>query len=51
MPTRVAINGCGRIGRSFVRSAHEREADLAIVAVNDVTHAETLAVLLVQDSV
>ena len=51
MPTRVAINGFGRIGRSFVRSAHEREADLEIVAVNDVADAETLAVLLAQDSV
>ncbi|HEX6698383.1 MAG TPA: glyceraldehyde 3-phosphate dehydrogenase NAD-binding domain-containing protein, partial [Solirubrobacteraceae bacterium] len=36
MPTRVAINGFGRIGRSFVRSAYERGADLEIVAINDV---------------
>ena len=36
MPTRVAINGFGRIGRSFVRAAYERGADIEIVAVNDV---------------
>ena len=46
MPTRVAINGFGRIGRSFVRSAYERGADLEIVAVNDVADPATLAHLL-----
>ena len=28
MPTRVAINGFGRIGRAVLRIAHEREADI-----------------------
>jgi glyceraldehyde 3-phosphate dehydrogenase len=51
MPTRVAINGFGRIGRAFVRSAYERGDDLEIVAVNDVTDAATLAQLLALDSV
>jgi glyceraldehyde 3-phosphate dehydrogenase len=41
MPTRVAINGFGRIGRSFVRSAYERGADLEIVAINDVADPAT----------
>jgi glyceraldehyde 3-phosphate dehydrogenase (phosphorylating) len=51
MPTRVAINGFGRIGRSLVRSAYERGADLEIVAVNDVADPETLAHLLAFDSI
>ena len=51
MPTRVAINGFGRIGRSFVRSAYERGADLEIVAVNDVADPATLAHLFAYDSV
>jgi glyceraldehyde 3-phosphate dehydrogenase len=51
MPTRVAINGFGRIGRSFVRSAYERGADIEIVAVNDVADPATLTNLLVYDSV
>jgi glyceraldehyde 3-phosphate dehydrogenase len=49
--TKVAINGFGRIGRNFMRAAHEHEADLEIVAVNDVTDAATLAQLLAFDSV
>ena len=51
MPTRVAINGFGRIGRSFVRSAYERGADLEIVAINDVADPATLAHLFTYDSV
>ena len=51
MSTRVAINGFGRIGRAFLRSAIERDADLEIVAVNDVTDGATLAQLLRLDSV
>ena len=51
MPTRVAINGFGRIGRSVVRSAHERQADIEIVAVNDVADPAVLAHLLARDSV
>jgi glyceraldehyde 3-phosphate dehydrogenase len=51
MPVRVAINGFGRVGRSFLRSAHERDADIEIVAVNDLAGATTLAHLLKYDSV
>ena len=51
MPTRVAINGFGRVGRSVLRIAHERGADLEIVAINDLTDAGTLAHLLRHDSV
>jgi len=51
MPTRVAINGFGRIGRAVMRTAIERDADIEIVAVNDVADATTLAHLLTLDSV
>ena len=51
MPTRVAINGFGRIGRGVVRAAFERQADIEIVAVNDVADVDTLAHLLAFDSV
>jgi len=51
MPTRVAINGFGRIGQNFLRAACERGADLEVVAVNDVSDATTLARLLAFDSV
>ncbi|MGO9077504.1 MAG: type I glyceraldehyde-3-phosphate dehydrogenase [Streptosporangiaceae bacterium] len=49
MTVRVGINGFGRIGRAFARSALER-TDIEIVAVNDVTDAATLAHLLDFDS-
>jgi glyceraldehyde 3-phosphate dehydrogenase len=49
--TRVAINGFGRIGRAFLCSAIERNADLEVVAVHDVAGAEVLAHLLERDSV
>ncbi|HTW20355.1 MAG TPA: type I glyceraldehyde-3-phosphate dehydrogenase [Mycobacteriales bacterium] len=48
MSTRVAINGFGRIGRSFLRLADQH--DLEIVAINDLTSIETLAHLLKYDS-
>ena len=51
MPTRIAINGFGRIGRAVLRAAIERDADYEIVAINDVADAETLAHLLAYDSV
>ena len=46
MATRVAINGFGRTGRCTFRATHERDADLEIVAVNDLADARTLAHLL-----
>jgi glyceraldehyde 3-phosphate dehydrogenase len=51
MPIRVAINGFGRIGRAVLRTAVERNADLEVVAVNDITGVESLAHLLRLDSV
>lgn len=50
MTVRVGINGFGRIGRNFLRAAVERGADLEVVAVNDLTSAETNAHLLRHDS-
>jgi glyceraldehyde 3-phosphate dehydrogenase len=46
MTVRVGINGFGRIGRSFVRAAHDKGADIEVVAVNDLTDASTNAHLL-----
>jgi glyceraldehyde 3-phosphate dehydrogenase len=51
MPTRVAINGFGRVGRSVLRAAYKQEAPFEIVAVNDITDGATLAHLLRYDSV
>ncbi len=51
MSVRVAINGLGRTGRSFLRSAYARQADIEVVAVNDLADADTLAYLLQYDSV
>src|SRR3954464_7616117 len=51
MAVRVGINGFGRIGRNVFRAAHESEADVEIVAVNDLTDAATLGHLLKYDSV
>ncbi len=50
MKTRVAINGLGRIGRAFVRAAHNNP-DIEIVAVNDLGSLDNLAYLLAYDSV
>ncbi len=47
---RVAINGFGRIGRAFLRSAHGRK-EIKVVAVNDLTSPENLAYLLKYDTV
>ena len=53
---RIAINGFGRIGRSFLRAVLSSEAlakdgDFDIVAINDLTYTKTLAYLLKYDSV
>jgi glyceraldehyde 3-phosphate dehydrogenase len=47
----VAINGFGRIGRSFFRAALASSQELNIVAVNDLTDPTALAHLLKYDSV
>jgi glyceraldehyde 3-phosphate dehydrogenase len=51
MSVRVGINGFGRIGRNVFRAAHERNADIEWVGVNDLVDAKTLAHLLKYDSV
>jgi glyceraldehyde 3-phosphate dehydrogenase (phosphorylating) len=51
MTVRVGINGFGRIGRNFFRSAKERGADIDFVAVNDLGSLDTMAHLLKYDSV
>ena len=51
MAVKVGINGFGRIGRNLFRAANESGADLEIVAVNDLTDADTLAHLLKYDSI
>jgi glyceraldehyde 3-phosphate dehydrogenase len=50
MKTKIGINGFGRIGRNVFRAALRRN-DIEVVAVNDLTNAETLAMLLEYDSV
>ena len=51
MPIRVGINGFGRIGRNFYRAVSKQNADIEIVAVNDLGDTETMAHLLKYDSV
>ena len=47
----VAINGFGRIGRSFFRAVQASSHEVNIVAVNDLTDPTALAHLLKYDSV
>jgi glyceraldehyde 3-phosphate dehydrogenase len=52
MPTKIAINGFGRIGRCIVRALSERGIrDIEVVAINDLTDAKTLAHLYNFDTV
>jgi glyceraldehyde 3-phosphate dehydrogenase len=51
MPTRVGINGFGRIGRNVFRAAHERGAEIEWLAVNDLVDPPTIAHLLKYDSI
>ncbi len=51
MTVRIGINGFGRIGRSYLRAALASNADVEVVAVNDLTDARTLATLLEWDSI
>ncbi len=50
MSVRIGINGFGRIGRNYLRAVRSLGADVEIVAVNDLTSADTLAHLLRYDS-
>lgn len=49
MANRVAINGFGRIGRSFYRLAR-KDDDTEVVAINDLAPLENVAYLLKYDS-
>ena len=51
MTVRVGINGFGRIGRNFFRAVKASNADVEIVAVNDLGSLSTMAHLLKYDSV
>ncbi|MEX0850253.1 MAG: type I glyceraldehyde-3-phosphate dehydrogenase [Gaiellaceae bacterium] len=50
MGIRVGINGFGRIGRNFFRAQRALEADIEVVALNDLGDAKTMAHLLRYDS-
>lgn len=50
MAIKIGINGFGRIGRMFLRAALTKK-DVEVVAVNDITDAQTLAHLLKYDSI
>ena len=50
MTVRIGINGFGRIGRNYLRALRAMDADLQVVAINDLTSADTLAHLLRFDS-
>ncbi len=52
MKVKVGINGFGRIGRNTFKIAMAQEdADFEVVAINDLTDADTLAHLLKYDSI
>ncbi len=51
MTVRLAINGFGRTGRSFLRSALASSHEFDIVAINDLGAPEALARLFARDSV
>jgi glyceraldehyde 3-phosphate dehydrogenase len=51
MAVRVGINGFGRIGRLVFRVLASRPSEFDVVAINDLTDAKTLAILLKYDSV
>ena len=50
MPSRMAINGLGRIGRAVFKIALDTP-ELEVVAVNDIVPADNLAYLLKYDTV
>jgi glyceraldehyde 3-phosphate dehydrogenase len=51
MTVRVAINGFGRTGRSFLRAAIALHPDIEVVAINDLGAPQALARLFARDSV
>lgn len=51
MTTRIAINGFGRIGRNVLRVLDKYAPELELVAVNDLTKIEDIAMLVKYDTV
>jgi glyceraldehyde 3-phosphate dehydrogenase len=51
MSVRVAINGLGRTGRSFLRAVRAQGSSAEVVAVNDLGKPSSMANLLQRDSV
>ena len=51
MTLRVGINGFGRIGRSILRAALQRNVDLEFVGLNDLTDPEQLILNFKYDSI
>ena len=51
MSTKVAINGFGRIGRAVARIIMQRDGELELVAINDLSDAKSLAHLFKYDTV
>ena len=51
MATKVAINGFGRIGRAVARIIIQRNGELDLVAINDLSDAKSLAHLFKYDTV
>jgi len=53
MTIKIAINGCGRIGRNIIRAIYEnnRQKEIKVVAVNDLIDVNTAAYLLKHDTV
>lgn len=52
MTIKVAINGCGRIGRNIIRALYEskQHQDIKIIAINDLGDVEIIAHLLKHDT-
>lgn len=51
MATKVAINGFGRIGRAVTRIIMQKDNNLELVAINDLSDAKSLAHLFKYDTV
>lgn len=51
MSVKLAINGFGRIGRLAFREIFNRNLDIEVIGINDLTDSKTLAHLLKYDSV
>ena len=51
MTTRVGINGFGRIGRNYLRAVLAQNADIQVLAVNDLGNIDALAHLVKFDSI